>query len=137
MSDSSTTIQHLQESVEQFKLEREWGQYHTPQDLAVSISIEAAELLEVFQWGIKEDIKADKSEKIKEELADVMIYCIGLANTLDLDISTIVSNKIKMNADKYPIEKAKSSTKKYNELQLMMSEDLLLLAQPTPPLSGP
>jgi NTP pyrophosphatase (non-canonical NTP hydrolase) len=87
-----------------------------PQDLAVSISIEAAELLEVFQWGIKEDVDPEKVEKIKEELADVLIYSLSLANTLNLDISTIVQDKIKLNSEKYPIEKAMGSAKKYNEL---------------------
>ncbi|MFW9878500.1 MAG: nucleotide pyrophosphohydrolase [Candidatus Thorarchaeota archaeon] len=116
MNDSSTIIQQLKDSVEQFKIDRDWGQYHTPQDLAVSISIEAAELLEVFQWGIKEDIKPDRIEKIKEELADVMIYCISLANTMDIDIVTIIHDKIKLNSEKYPIEKAKGSTKKYTEI---------------------
>ena len=105
MNDSSTTIQQLKDSVEQFKIDRDWGQYHTPQDLAVSISIEAAELLEVFQWGIKEDMNPDKLDKIKEELADVIIYCFSLANAIGADVATIVNEKIKLNAEKYPIEK--------------------------------
>ena len=116
MNDSSTTIQQLKDSIEQFKIDRDWGQYHTPQDLAVSISIEAAELLEVFQWGIKEDMNPNKLGKIKEELADVMIYCISLANTINADVSTIVNDKIKLNAEKYPAEKARGERKKYNEL---------------------
>jgi NTP pyrophosphatase (non-canonical NTP hydrolase) len=82
----------------------------------VSISIEAAELLEIFQWGIKEDVDPEKFEKIKEELADVMIYCLSLANTLELDVATIVQDKIKMNAEKYPAELAMGSAKKYDEL---------------------
>lgn len=116
MNDSSTTIQQLKDSVEQFKLDRDWGQYHTPQDLAVSISIEAAELLEVFQWGIKEDIDSNKLNKIKEELADIIIYSLSLANTIDADVSTIVNDKIKLNAEKYPAEKARGERKKYTEL---------------------
>ena len=116
MDDSSTTIKDLKDSVEQFKTDRDWGQYHTPQDLAVSISIEAAELLEEFQWGIKEDMNPDKLDKIKEELADVMIYCLSLANTLGLDVSTIVKNKIRLNSEKYPVEKVKGNAKKYDEL---------------------
>ncbi len=116
MHDISTTIQQLKDSVEQFERDRNWGQYHTPQDLAVSISIEAAELLEVFQWGIKEDVDLDKVEKIKEELADVLIYSLSLAKTLDLDVATIVEDKIKMNAEKYPVELAMGSAKKYDEL---------------------
>ena len=114
--DDSTTIQQLKDSVEQFKIDRNWGQYHTPQDLVVSISIEAAELLEVFQWGIKKDLSSDGLEKINEELADILIYSLSLANTLDLDVSTIVQNKIKINSEKYPVEKSTGSNKKYNEL---------------------
>ena len=104
MSDKSTTIQQLKDSVEQFKLDRDWGQYHTPQDLAVSISIEAAELLEVFQWGLREtELGQDKLERIKEELADVMIYCLSLANAIDADVAEIISDKIMVNAEKYPV----------------------------------
>ena len=114
--DSTTTIQQLKDSVEQFKIDRDWGQYHTPQDLAVSISIEAAELLEVFQWGIKEDLDSNKLDRIKEELADIIIYSLSLANTIDVDVSTIVNDKIKLNAKKYPAEKARGERKKYNEL---------------------
>jgi NTP pyrophosphatase (non-canonical NTP hydrolase) len=116
MHDNTTTIQQLKDSVERFKLDRNWGRYHTPQDLAVSISIEAAELLEVFQWGIKEDVDPEKVEKIKEELADVLIYSLSLANTLELDVATIVRDKIKRNAEKYPVELAMGKAKKYDEL---------------------
>ena len=117
MTDSTTTIQQLKDSVEQFKADRDWGQYHTPQDLAVSISIEAAELLEVFQWELREDVLGpEKLARVKEELADVMIYSLSLANALELDVSSIVQNKIELNAKKYPVEKAKGSAKKYDEL---------------------
>ena len=103
--DNSTTIQQLRDAVEQFKLERNWGQYHTPQDLAVSISIEAAELLEIFQWGIREtNMDPEKRERIKEELADVLIYCLSMANAIDADVATIVNDKIKLNAKKYPVD---------------------------------
>jgi NTP pyrophosphatase (non-canonical NTP hydrolase) len=106
MPDSSTTIQQLKDSVDRFKLDRDWEQYHTPQDLAVSISIEAAELLELFQWGLGEkNLDSEKLERIKEELADVMIYCLSLANTVNIDVSTIVNDKIKLNAEKYPVGK--------------------------------
>ena len=117
MSDSSTTIQQLKDSVEQFKLNRNWGQYHTPQDLAVSISIEAAELLEIFQWGLRDtELKRDKIARVKEELADVLIYCLSMANAIDADVATIVNDKIKINAEKYPLEKGKGERKKYSEL---------------------
>lgn len=106
LPDSSTTIQQLKDSVDRFKLDRDWEQYHTPQDLAVSISIEAAELLELFQWRLGEkDLDSEKLERVKEELADVMIYCLSLANTIDVDVATIVNDKIKLNAEKYPVGK--------------------------------
>ena len=115
MSDNLTTIQQLKDSIEKFKADRNWGKHHTPLNLAISISIEAAELLEVFQWATKEDVDPDKVEKIKEELADVLIYSLSLANTLDLDVATIVQDKIKLNAEKYPVELAMGSAKKYIE----------------------
>ena len=102
--DYSTTIQQLKDSVEKFKLDRNWDQYHTPQDLAVSISIEAAELLEIFQWNIRDsDLNSDKLARVQEELADVMIYCLSLANAIDADVATIINDKIKLNAEKYPV----------------------------------
>ncbi len=117
MDDNSTTIQQLKDSVERFKRDRDWGQYHTPQDLAVSISIEAAELLEIFQWRIKEDMDEEKLERVKEELADVLIYCLSLANAVDVDVAAIVNDKIKLNAEKYPVEKEMGERKKHSELQ--------------------
>ena len=95
-----------------FRDKRDWKQFHTPENLAKSISIEAGELLECFQWQSK-NLKIDN---IKEELADILNYCYLLANELDLDIDQIVLEKIKKNDEKYPVDKAKGSYKKYNEL---------------------
>ena len=104
MPDSTTTIQQLRDAVERFKLDRNWSLYHTPQDLAVSISIEAAELLEIFQWNIRDsDPDSEKLVRVQQELADVLIYCLSLANAIDVDIATIINNKIKLNAKKYPV----------------------------------
>ena len=104
MNDSSTTIHQLKDSVEKFKLDRDWSRYHTPQDLVVSISIEAAELLEIFQWNIRDsDLNSEKLARVQEELADVMIYCLSLANAIDADVATIINDKIKANAEKYPV----------------------------------
>ena len=116
MNDSSITIQQLKNFVEQFKIDRNWGKHHTPQDLAVSISIEAAELLEVFQWGLREtNLDPEKRERIKEELADVMIYCLSLANAIDADVAEIINDKVKVNAKKYPAEKAMGEEEQNNE----------------------
>lgn len=103
----------LTDAVNQFTEERDWDQFHNPKDLAIAISLEASELLEVFLWKKPEDAKIDK---IKEELADVINYSLLLASKYDLDIFQIVMDKLQRNAEKYPVEKAKGSAKKYNEL---------------------
>jgi NTP pyrophosphatase (non-canonical NTP hydrolase) len=96
-----------------FREEREWKQFHNPKDLALAISIEAAELNELFLW--KSPDQADK-EKVKEELADIFSFALLLVKEYDLDINEIVLEKIKKNALKYPVDKAKGSAKKYDEL---------------------
>lgn len=100
----------------QFRDDRNWKQFHNPKDLALSISLEAAELLEVFQWSGSDTVCEDKQDKIKEELADVLCYCILMADRCGLDMDEIVQAKMKRNGEKYPIEKAKDSAKKYDEL---------------------
>lgn len=100
-----------------FRDDRDWKQFHNPKDLAISISLEAAELLEVFQWSA-EDVKCEeKMDKIKEELADVVNYCILMADACGLDLDEIVRAKIKRNNEKYPVEKAFGSKEKYTELK--------------------
>lgn len=99
-----------------FRDDRNWRQFHTPKDLAISISLEASELLEVFQWSGSDIECQDKKDKIKEELADVLNYCILMADACELDMDEIIQEKIKKNNEKYPVEKAKGSSKKYNEL---------------------
>lgn len=101
----------------QFRDERDWRQFHNPKDLAISISLEAAELLEVFQWSA-EDVKCtEKMDKIREELADVINYCVLMADACSLDIDEIVQAKIKRNNEKYPVELAKGSKEKYDQLK--------------------
>lgn len=104
------------EQVLKFRDDRNWRQFHNPKDLALSISLEAAELLEVFQWSGADTVCESKKEKIKEELADVLNYCILMADVCGLDMDEIVQEKIKRNNEKYPVEKAKDSAKKYDEL---------------------
>ena len=91
-------------------------QFHNPKDLAISISLEAAELLEVFQWSGTDVSNEGKQEKIKEELADVLNYCVLMADACGLDIDEIVQEKIKVNNEKYPVSKAKGKKEKYNKL---------------------
>ena len=103
------------EQVLKFRDDRNWRQFHNPKDLALSISLEAAELLEVFQWSGADTVCESKKEKIKEELADVLNYCVLMADVCGLDMDEIVQEKIRKNNEKYPVEKAKDSAKKYNE----------------------
>lgn len=101
-----------------FREERDWEQFHNAKDLAVSINLEAAELLELFQWS-GADVNLDDPAKragAEEELADVIIYCMYLADRIGADIPEIVSRKIDKNSAKYPIGKAKGSSRKYAEL---------------------
>ena len=99
------------EEIIKFQHERDWKKFHTPENLAKSISIEAAELLEHFQWGNDYDVT-----EVSEELADVLIYCMYMADSLDLDVKEIIFNKVEKNAIKYPVEKSKGNAKKYTEL---------------------
>lgn len=108
-----------QETINQvlkFRDDRNWGQFHNPKDLAVSICLEAAELLEVFQWSGSDTVCESKKDRIREELADVLNYCILMADVCGLNMDEIVREKIKRNNEKYPVEKAKDCAKKYNEL---------------------
>ena len=100
-----------------FRDDRNWKQFHNPKDLAISISLEAAELLEVFQWSADDVTCADKMDKIREELADVVNYCVLMADACGLDLDEIVQAKIQRNNEKYPVEKAYGSKEKYTELK--------------------
>ncbi|GAA4437285.1 nucleotide pyrophosphohydrolase [Ravibacter arvi] len=108
-----TDIETLTRELVRFRNERDWWQFHNPKDLAMAISIEAGELLEVFLW---KDPKDANPEKVKEELADVLAYALLLADKYQLDVKQIVLDKIKRNGEKYPVDKAKGTAKKYNEL---------------------
>lgn len=99
-----------------FRDERNWKQFHNPKDLAISISLEASELLEVFQWSGSETSYEGRLDKIKEELADVINYCVLMADACNLDIDEIVREKIRLNSEKYPVEKAYGTSKKYTEI---------------------
>jgi NTP pyrophosphatase (non-canonical NTP hydrolase) len=99
-----------------FRDERDWKQFHDSKNLALAISIESAELNEIFLWKNGEDAENVKVEKIKEELADVLSFSFLLAEKFGLDPFDIVSEKIKLNAAKYPIDKSKGKATKYNEL---------------------
>ena len=109
----------LLERLIEFRRERDWEQFHTPKELAISLSIEASELLEWFQWKNDEEIQqklnSNKREDLEDEVADVVAYLTYLCHDVGIDINKAVEAKIKKNAEKYPIEKVKGRSDKYTE----------------------
>ncbi|AFM40931.1 putative pyrophosphatase [Desulfosporosinus acidiphilus SJ4] len=99
-----------------FRDDRNWSQYHNPKDLAISLSLEASELLENFQWRTSEEAIDEKFEDIKDEIADVFIYLILLSDRLGIKLSPVVRDKLLKNEQKYPVSKSYGSRKKYSEL---------------------
>lgn len=110
---AKTQTSFLISELKSFRDDRDWEQFHNAKDLSIALSIEANELLELFLWKNPEDANKDK---LKEELADVFAYALLLADKLELDVEKIVLEKIKRNGEKYPVDKAKGTAKKYNEL---------------------
>ena len=104
-------MKELQEKIEKFNEERDWDQFHSPENLAKSISIEAGELLECFQWNNEYD-----KDEVADELADVLNYCFLMADALEVDVKEIVLNKMAKTAEKYPVSKSKGVSTKYNKL---------------------
>jgi|TARA_B110000263_G_C15215700_1_gene467426 NTP pyrophosphatase (non-canonical NTP hydrolase) len=119
MADVSD-LQNLQSEINDFVEVRDWSQFHTPRNLAMSISIEAAELLECFQWGemSNEELLSDSKlrQSVEDELADVMIYSLRFCSSLGLDPLLIMREKLSQNHVKYPVKKAKGNSKKYNSI---------------------
>lgn len=105
-------MKETMERIKKFRDDRDWQQFHTPSNLAKAIAIESGELLEEFLW----DNDNFNLQNVKEELADVMIYCIHMANALDVNIEDIINMKMDKNEMKYPVEKAKGKSTKYTEL---------------------
>ncbi|WP_066638553.1 nucleotide pyrophosphohydrolase [Desulfolucanica intricata] len=111
MLDKKTNIQELKDLVEDFVKERHWNQFHSPKNISMSIAIEAAELMELFQWSGEEDLDGIQANRVREELADVVIYCLSMANATGIDLAAAVREKVKANAEKYPVEKFKGKYK--------------------------
>lgn len=109
MTESEEIIKELIK----FRNERDWEQFHNPKDLALAINVEAGELLELFLWKDANDANA---EKVKDELADIFAFAFLLADKYGFDVKQIVLDKIKLNGEKYPVDKAKGTAKKYDEL---------------------
>lgn len=112
MSQEKTSM----EKIKKFREDRDWRQFHNEKDLAISISLESSELLELFQWKNPEEVTAKNLERIKEELADVLIYSYMMADNLNLDIDAIIREKLLKNNEKYPVNKSKGNKMKYTEL---------------------
>ena len=120
MSDERTTLQELKEKMASFVRERDWEQFHTPKNLSMSIAIEAGELMEHFQWltvEASQNLSAEALQEIGEELADIVIYALSLANTLGLDMADTVLAKMEKNIRKYPSEKVRGKAHKYTHYQ--------------------
>ena len=119
MSDSDTTIEELKRSVADFSAEREWEPFHTLKNLAMSIAIESGELMEHFQWVEGEAVEAsledsDRRKAVEAELADVVIYALQFADRGEIDLASAVRRKMRINAEKYPVERSRGSSRKYD-----------------------
>lgn len=108
-----TDIELITSKLKEFRDARDWGQFHNPKDLALALSVEAGELLELFLW---KEAKDANPERVKEELADILSFALLLADKYGLDVRQMILDKIASNALKYPVEKSKGNAKKYNEL---------------------
>ena len=121
MSDPvSDEFLELRQLVRSFVAERDWEQFHTPKNLAVSLCVEAAELLEPFQWlvtGDDAELTASKRKQVRLEMADVLIYLVRLADKLQIDLPSAVREKISLNKAKYPVEKVRGDARKYDEYE--------------------
>ena len=121
--DTRTNIQELKDALLKFRNARDWKKYHTPKDLATAISVEAGELLGLFTWQSQEEI-TDRLENdqfiqcVKDELADVINCCLSLANRLDIDVASVVEEKIRKISEKYPVEKVKGESERYIDLKM-------------------
>ena len=120
-TDSNTTVEHLKQLVKKFCEDRDWDKYHSPKNLAIGIVTEASELLEIFRWKSEEDsynlLKDPKKlEEIRHELADVFYFVLRFAQKFEIDLTNALIEKLKINEERYPIEKSKGSDKKYTEL---------------------
>ncbi len=116
---SFNSLAELAAAVREFGRERDWHRYHTPKNLACALIVEAAELLEPFQWLTSEEsltLPETKREAVKQEMADVLIYLVSLANLLEVDLLEAAEEKLRINARKYPVDKARGSCAKYDEL---------------------
>ena len=121
LSDEATTVAEIKSRVLAFARERDWEQFHAPKNLSMALAAEAGELMEHFLWASSEDSRETmndpiKRQKIEEELSDVIIYALEFANMTGIDVAAAIERKMAANAAKYPVEKAKGRSVKYDEL---------------------
>ena len=117
--DSTDALEALRAALRQFAADRDWSQFHTPKNLATALTVEVAELLEHFQWlreGSSAELGPDRLADVRQELADVLIYLVMLADQLDVDLLQAARYKLERNAEKYPVDKVRGTSKKYTEL---------------------
>jgi dCTP diphosphatase len=113
------SLTRLRDSLRQFAAERDWEQFHSPKNLAMALAVEAAELLERFQWVTEEQsrrLPPPELARVREEMADVLNYLVRLADQLDVDLLAAARDKITLNAQKYPVDKARGNARKYSDL---------------------
>jgi NTP pyrophosphatase (non-canonical NTP hydrolase) len=118
MADKTATFQEIKRRIAAFNKERDWDQFHTPKNLSMAMAAEAAELMELFLWSDAKESKKvleAKQTEVRQEVADIIIYLIAFCNATGIDISEAIVDKMKLNAKKYPIEKCKGKSLKYNE----------------------
>jgi NTP pyrophosphatase (non-canonical NTP hydrolase) len=112
-------IKTIEQMIKKFSQDRDWEQFHTPKNLSMALSVEASELLEIFQWLTEDqsyNLNDSKKQHAKEEVADIAIYLLRICMKLDINLEEAIIEKMKKNEEKYPVEKAKGSAKKYTEL---------------------
>jgi NTP pyrophosphatase (non-canonical NTP hydrolase) len=117
-SEEEDNFAALRQALRRFAEERDWDKFHSPKNLAIALSVEAAELLEHFQWVSETEsavIPPERREQMRHEMADVLLYLIRLADKLNIDLAAAAAEKIQLNATKYPIDKARGHAKKYTE----------------------
>lgn len=117
--DSGASLDTLREGLRLFAAERDWDQFHSPKNLSMALSVESAELMEHFQWltvAESEQLPSERREQVRLEMADVLLYLVRLADRLDIDLVAAAQEKLALNARKYPVDKARGSSKKYSEL---------------------
>jgi NTP pyrophosphatase (non-canonical NTP hydrolase) len=122
MTDSERKIHELKDKIKEFCDKRDWDQFHNAKELAIALSIEASELLEIFRWKTPEEVEEvlkdeKKKENIEDEMADILYFLVRLAQKYDIDLSEALDKKMDKNDKKYPVDKFKGSNKKYNEIE--------------------